>query len=78
MTRYRLEVEAAAGDGFIVSVDLPDHIDPRHEELIAALVDDLAEFCLDPVGALLVEVTERLALHRAYHREAERRGVLAL
>lgn len=79
--RIRAEVEGPGG-GYIVHVDPPE-LTERQRLFVARLLHDLiedlrAQGIADPEGVLAVLLTERIAEGRAYEREAQRRGVLAL
>jgi len=73
-------------DGSSVTVTFDDsleHLERDQRERIAAMIDDTItgltfDGLLDPLGALAVEVTLRQSDLRAYRRESERRGRLAL
>ncbi len=80
--RIRSEVEHFGSHGYSVVIDIPP-LDAAAAALVHELVDRLVEDVralgmADPVGVLLVILTEQLAEEHAYRRVAERRGVLAL
>lgn len=84
--RIRIEVEHfPAGDRQVLTVD-PSKISPAHRRQAAELLDHLIDILAEDLGlhpekvalAIVAELVQRHHDRAAYHREAARRGVLAL